>query len=78
VGEYDSARADREGAPARFSHAAVEKSGKFALVFSGDIVVPATGLYAFRAETSSTVRLTVDGRTVLLPFEKAASPGSSR
>lgn len=76
VGDYDAARPDRAGVPAKFSLTAGEKSGKFALVFSGTMTVPADGDYAFRSETSSTVRLMIDGRTVLLPFEKSSEPGS--
>ena len=77
VGDYDTAKPAQEGVPAKFAHTAVEKAGKFALVFTGSLVVPRDGDYAFTATTTSTVRLLVDGQLVLAPFEKATEPGKT-
>ena len=61
--------------PARFAHGAVEKSGKFALVFTGSLVVPRAGAYRFAIETGSTARLQIDGRNVVTPADRIAQPG---
>lgn len=75
-GEYDGQTPASAGTPARFAQAAVEKSGKFALVFTGTLVAPRTGEYAFNVETSGRARLLVDGRPVTVPLERGNQPGT--
>lgn len=75
IGEYDAEKPAGAGEPARFAQAAVEKSGKFALVFNGSLTVPRAGGYAFSIETSGIARLSVDGKPVVLPLERGTTPG---
>ena len=76
LGDYDAQAPKSEGVPARFAHTAVEKSGKFALVFTGSLVVPRDGRYAFTIESTGEVRLLIDDRPVVLPLEKGSHPGA--
>ncbi len=75
VGDYDAQRPTAEGVPASFAHTAVEKTGKFALVFTGTMNAPRVGTYAFAVESASVARLLVDGRAVVVPLEKGNQPG---
>ncbi len=75
VGAYDTATPQSEGVPARFAHGAVEKSGRFALVFTGSLVVPRSGAYRFAVESAGPARLTIDGRAVVTPLERGSQPG---
>ena len=75
VGEYDGKTPSAAGKPARFAHSAVEKNGKFALVFTGSLIVPREGDYAFSAETNDPARLTIDGIAVVTPLERGSQPG---
>lgn len=76
VGEYDTATVTSEGALDRFSQAAVEKSGRFGLMFTGTLDVPKDGLYAFTVETPGATRLAIDGRDVVVPLERGGQPGT--
>ena len=76
LGDYDAQAPTSEGVPARFAHTAVEKSGKFALVFTGSLVVPRDGRYAFTIESGGEVRLLIDDRPAVLPLEKGSHPGA--
>src|SRR6185436_201400 len=59
VGAYDEEKPKSEGVPERFAHGAVEKSGKFALVFTGALVAPRDGAYRFSIESGGMTRLLV-------------------
>lgn len=76
IGEYDNLPPTSEGALQRFAHTAVEKSGKFGLVFTGALVVPRDGRYAFTIESTGNVRLLIDDRPVVIPLEKGSHPGA--
>lgn len=80
IGEYDTQEPKRQGVPEAFSAAAVEKSGKFALVFTGSLVVPRDGRYAFKVPfkwlSGSTVQLAIDDQIVVVPTERGSHPGS--
>ncbi len=76
IGEYDTATPKSEGEPARFAHTAVEKSGKFALVFTGTLVAPRDGTYGFSTESSGLSQLSIAGRPVVVPLERASHPGT--
>jgi hypothetical protein len=75
IGAYDSEAPKSEGVPARFAHAAVEKTGKFALVFTGSLVAPREGDYRFAIESGSMARLLIDGRPVVVPLDRGSQPG---
>ncbi len=75
IGDYDSQKPTATGVPDRFSQAAVEKSGKFALVLTGTLHLPRAGDYAFTPETTSPVRLLIDGRPVITPLERGGQAG---
>lgn len=75
VGAYDQQNPKSEGTPTRFAHGAIEKTGKFALVFSGALVAPREGAYRFAVETGSMARLMIDGRPVVTPLERGSQPG---
>jgi hypothetical protein len=74
VGEYDSAKPKSEGTPAAFAGDAVDKGGKFALVFSGKFVAPRDGAYEFTAVSDGPVQLLVDGHTALAAIESGGQP----
>lgn len=63
------------GTPTRFSPAAVENNGKFALVLTGSLIAPRAGEYAFTPETTDPVRLLIDDQPVITPLEKGGRPG---
>lgn len=75
IGDYDALPPTAEGVPAEFAHGVVEKSGQFALVFTGTLVVPKDGLYAFGIESASVTRLTIRDRTVVVPLGRNSAPG---
>ena len=76
VGDYDAKTPTLEGSLEKFSQAAVEKNGKFALVFNGSITVPSAGAYAFTTEASGPVRLLVDERPAIVAFDRGGGdPG---
>ncbi len=75
IGEYDTETPKSEGTPSRFAHGAIEKAGKFALVFTGTLEAPKTGPYAFSLDASGIARLTIDDRVVVVPLERGSAPG---
>ena len=75
VGAYDGETPTREGVPERFAHGAIEKSGRFGLVFTGSLVVPRDGAYRFELESSGLARLTIDDRPVVVPLDRLSQPG---
>ena len=75
VDEYDQKPAASEGELTTFSETAVEKTGRFALIYTGSLVVPRDGDYAFSVETNGNVRLLIDDRVALTPLERGSEPG---
>jgi hypothetical protein len=75
VGAYDGETPTREGEPERFAHGAIEKSGRFGLVFTGSLVIPRDGAYRFELESSGLARLTIDDQPVVVPLDRLAQPG---
>ena len=75
IGDYDSKKPTATGVPDRFSQAAVEKNGRFALVLTGTLNLPRAGDYAFTPETTSPVRLLIDDRPVITPLERGGQAG---
>jgi Domain of Unknown Function (DUF1080) len=69
IGEYDSAKPKSAGTPPAFAGDAIDKGGKFALVFTGTFAVPADGYYEFTPLTDGPVRLQVDGRPAIIPLD---------
>jgi hypothetical protein len=76
IGDYDSRQPTATGVPDRFSQAAVEKTGKFALVLTGSLNLTRAGEYAFTPETTSPVRLLIDNRPVIIPLERGGQAGT--
>lgn len=76
LGDYETLRPTAEGVPTQFAQGAVEKTGRYALVFTGTLVVPKDGAYAFSIESNSVTRLTIDERTVAVPLERNSAPGT--
>lgn len=75
VGAYDGETPRSEGVPERFAHGAIEKSGRFGLVFTGSLVIPRDGAYRFELESSGLARLTIDDRPVVVPLDRLSQPG---
>lgn len=75
VGSYDTEKPAAEGVPVRFAHGVVEKSGRFALVFTGSFDAPRAGAYRFAVESSGPARLQIDGRAVVQPLDRGSQPG---
>ena len=75
IGDYDSKKPTATGVPGRFSQAAVEKNGKFALVLTGTLNLSRAGEYAFSPESTSPVRLLIDDRPVITPLERGGQSG---
>jgi hypothetical protein len=75
IGDYESVAPKSVGTPARFSQAAVEKSGEFALVFTGSLVAPRDGEYAFTITGNDPVRFLIDDQLVVVPLERGGQPG---
>lgn len=76
VGQYGEKKPQSEGTPERFAHSAIEKSGRFALVFTGTLRVPRAGTYQFEVESSGPARLQIGGRTVVAPLDRGSQPGT--
>lgn len=76
VGEYDGQTPKSEGVPERFAHTAVEKTGRFALVFTGSIIVPKPGLYAFALESGGSAAFAIDGKTIVTPLDRGSQPAT--
>ena len=74
IGSYDAITPKSTGAAETLSPAAIEKTGTYALVFTGTLTVPRAGTYAFAATTSGAARLLVDGQPVLDPADQ---PGTT-
>jgi Domain of Unknown Function (DUF1080)/PA14 domain len=70
VGEYDNTTPARDGAPPSFAVEPIDRTGKYAVVFAGELVAPRDGTYAFSAEAIEPVRLLVDGQTAISPLEE--------
>jgi hypothetical protein len=75
IGSYDHSTPKSEGVPERFSHSAVEKTGKFALVFTGRLNAPRPGAYRFVVESTDPSRLLIDGKPVVTPLDRGSQPG---
>jgi hypothetical protein len=73
-GRYDSVPPKREGRLDTFSAEAVEKNEKYAAVFTGVIVVPRDGLYAFTAGARESIGLVVDTQSAIVPFDGGGQP----
>ena len=69
TGRFDSVPPQSQGQPAAFAVEAVEKNGKFAVVFSGTLVVPRDGAYSFTAGSYESIALVIDDQSAILPFE---------
>jgi hypothetical protein len=67
--KYDSVPPKSEGKPEAFSAEAVEKNGKFAVIFTGVFVVPVKGNYAFTTSSRESVSLVIDDQQAITPFE---------
>jgi len=76
ISEYEKQKPTREGPLTKFSESAVEKSGRFALVFTGSLVLPRDGEYAFTVDTYTTARLLIDDELVVLPQERGTEPAT--
>src|SRR4051812_2108598 len=72
VGEYDSTPPTREGKQEGFAPDAIERTGRFALVYTGAFVVPRDGAYAFHSEGTEPVRLLIDGETAISPLDQGS------
>ncbi|MEO7412475.1 MAG: family 16 glycoside hydrolase [Opitutaceae bacterium] len=70
VGEYDNTAPARQGTPESFAAEAIDRTGRFAVVFAGALVVPRDGAYLFNAEATEPVRLLVDGQVAIAPLEQ--------
>ena len=70
VGEYDNIVPARQGTPESFAAEAIDRTGRFAVVFAGAFVVPRDGAYVFNAEVTEPVRLLVDGQVAISPLEQ--------
>lgn len=68
-GKYDATTPKNQGTPTAFSSDAVEKNGKFAVIFSGNFVVPRDGAYAFTTGSFESVNLTVDDQSAIQPYD---------
>jgi hypothetical protein len=75
-GEYDAATSGTKGTPARFSQAAVEKNGRFALVFTGVLALPRAGVYQFSSEANDPERLMIDGKPIVFPADHGGQMGT--
>ncbi|MEY2880251.1 MAG: hypothetical protein RLZZ15_2631, partial [Verrucomicrobiota bacterium] len=75
VGAYDTETPKAEGALEHFSHAAVEKTGRFALAISGTLTVPRAGAYRFSTETSGPSRLLIDSQPAVTPLDRSGAAG---
>jgi hypothetical protein len=75
IGSYDKEKPKAEGVPVRFAHGAVEKSGRFALVFTGTLEVPRAGAYRFAVEGAGPARLLIGDRPVVQPLDRGSQPG---
>ncbi len=76
AGEYDSSAPKSVGVPVRFSQAAVEKNGMYALVFTGSLVVPHDGVYGFTVGGNDPARLLIDDRQVVVQGERGGQAGT--
>lgn len=76
VGTYEAETPVATGVPASFAHTAVEKTGKFALVLTGQLLVSRAGEYAFTPQTNTPVRLLIDDRPVISPVERGGQAGT--
>ncbi len=74
IGAYDAEKPKAEGKLARFTQAAVEKDGRFALVITGTIEVPRAGTYRFTTEASGPSQLLIDGNPAVVPIDRASQP----
>jgi hypothetical protein len=68
-GKFDSVPPKSQGKPDAFSSEAVEKNGKFAIVFTGAFVIPREGAYAFTASGSESLGLVVDDQPAIVSFD---------
>lgn len=68
--KYDSVAPKREGKAETFAADAVEKNGKFAVVFTGTFVVPRDGTYAFTADVNEPIALVIDDQAAIQPYGK--------
>jgi hypothetical protein len=73
VGEYDSAPPTREGKQENFAPDAIDRTGRFALVYSGAFVAPRDGNYAFYSEGTEPVRLLIEGQTAIAPLDQGGT-----
>jgi len=68
-GKYDATTPKSQGTPSAFSSDAVEKNGKFAIIFSGTFVLPRDGAYAFSTGGYESVNLVVDEQPAIQPYD---------
>jgi len=68
-GKYDTTSPKSQGTPAEFSSDAVEKNGRFAIIFTGVVAVPREGAYAFTVGGYEPVSLTVDDQPAIQPYD---------
>jgi hypothetical protein len=73
-GRYDSVPPKREGKPEAFAADSVEKSGRFALVFTGTLVIPRDGAYSFTPGGNGSVGLVIDGQSAIEPYDHGGEP----
>jgi hypothetical protein len=73
-GRYDAVPPARQGRPESFAAEAVEKSEKGAVVFTGFLDVPRTGLYAFSPQARESIGLVIDDQSAIVPFDSGGQP----
>lgn len=68
--KYDATPPKSQGKPGAFSTEAIEKNGKFAIVFTGVFVIPRDGVYAFTTHSFESVNLTIDDQPAIVGFDQ--------
>lgn len=77
VSDIDGAKVTEEGPAAQLGAGILDRQGKFARVFTGNLIVPRDGEYAFSvAASNGLVRLTIGGQPAITPLDsRSATPG---
>ncbi len=75
VAEFEKRTPKREAALSNFSNSVTEGDGRGAARFTGVLVVPVEGEYAFELRGTFAAQLVIDGRAVILPNDGGAHFG---
>ncbi len=76
LAEIKGLTAARSGPAETFSPEMIQPTGRFALIYTGRVIVPRDGIYAFGTDARDAVQLSLEGQRAISPVVKGSAAGT--